>query len=62
MTARRRFVGGCCLRRLGNNQTRVTTYLELPGMDESMDKSFLNGRLERSGRIRKQLIESEIPE
>jgi hypothetical protein len=45
---------------VSDNQTRLTTIVELPGMDESMDKSFLLSRLERSGQIRKQLIESEM--
>lgn len=45
---------------VGDSQTRLTTVVELPGMDESMDKSFLLSRLERSGQIRKQLIESEM--
>ena len=40
-------------------QTTVTTVFEIPGMDESMDKSFITNRMERSGRNMKQLIESE---
>jgi hypothetical protein len=44
----------------GENQTNMTTIVDLPGMDESMDKSFLISRLERSGQILKQLMESEI--
>ena len=44
---------------VNENQTRITTGIDIPGMDESMDKSFILSRLERSGRIRKQLIESE---
>ena len=47
---------------LGDNQTRITTALELPGMDESMDKSFLISRLERSGQNMKRLMESELQE
>jgi hypothetical protein len=42
------------------NQTLITTFFEIPGMDENMDKSFLNERLEQSGRVRKQLMETEI--
>ena len=45
---------------VSDNQTTITTIVELPGMDESMDKSFLISRLERSGQNMKQLIESEI--
>lgn len=45
---------------VGDKQTRVTTFVEIPGMDESADKSFLLNRLERSARNQKQLIETEI--
>jgi hypothetical protein len=44
----------------GDDSTIVTTYFELPDMDESMDKTFLMRRLEESGEVRKKLIESEI--
>lgn len=44
----------------GDERTTVTMYIELPGMDESIDTSFLMSRLEESGRIRKELIESEV--
>jgi hypothetical protein len=43
-----------------NNQTKITTIIDIPGMDENADKTFLNGRLEHSAQIRKQLMESEI--
>ena len=43
-----------------NNQTRISTVIDIPGMDENADKSFLNSRLERSAQIRKQLMESEL--
>jgi len=46
---------------LSDDQTTLTTVIDLPWMDETMDKSFLLSRLERSARIRKQLMESEIP-
>jgi hypothetical protein len=42
------------------NKTALTTYIEIPGMDDSMDKTFLLSRLERSGLVRKQLMEAEI--
>lgn len=45
---------------LSDNQTRITTIIDLPGMDKSMDKSFIISRLERSGKNMKQLMESEI--
>ena len=47
---------------VGDHQTRITTVLDLPGMDESMDRSLLLSKLEASGQRRKQLIESETPE
>jgi uncharacterized membrane protein len=42
-----------------DDQTKLTMNVELPGMDESMDKSFLTSRMERSIQKIKQLIESE---
>jgi len=45
---------------VSENQTKVTTLVDLPDMDESMDKSFLNSRLERSSQNIKQLTESEL--
>jgi len=47
---------------VGDHQTRITTVLDLPGMDESMDRSLLLSKLEASGQRRKQLIESETQE
>jgi len=44
---------------LSDNQTKITISAELPGMDESMDKSFLISRMERSAQNMKHLIESE---
>jgi Polyketide cyclase / dehydrase and lipid transport len=44
----------------GEKQTKLTMIVELPGMDESMDTSFLTGRMERSIQKIKQLIESEV--
>jgi len=45
---------------ISDNQTKITTIIDLPGMDASMDKTFLNSRLERSAQNMKQLMESEI--
>jgi uncharacterized membrane protein len=45
---------------ISDNQTKITLIIDIPGMDATMDKTFLNSRLERSAQIRKQLIESEI--
>jgi len=44
----------------GDDRTTITTFLEFPGMDESMDTSFLVSRLERSAQNRKRLMESEL--
>ena len=45
---------------ISENQTKITMVIDIPGMDASADKTFLNSRLERSAQIRKQLMESEI--
>ena len=45
---------------INDHQTRITTIIDIPWMDENTDKTFLNSRLEHSSRIRKQLMESEI--
>lgn len=45
---------------VSESQTSITIIVELPGMDESMDKSFLLSRLERSGQTMKRLMESEL--
>ena len=43
----------------GEDRTRITHNLEFPGMDDSMDKSFMSSEFQRSLRNIKQLIESE---
>jgi hypothetical protein len=55
-------VGRTTFEAIGDNQTRITIIVDIPWMDENTDTTFLNSRLERSNQIRKQLIESEIPE
>lgn len=45
---------------LNENQTRLTTIIDIPWMDENADKTFLNSRLEHAAQIRKQLMESEL--
>jgi len=45
---------------ISDNQTRIKMVIDIPGMEASADKTFLNSRLERSAQIRKQLMESEI--
>ena len=42
-----------------DDQTKITINVELPGMDESMDKSFLISAIKRSTENMKRLIESE---
>ncbi|MBE7433247.1 MAG: SRPBCC family protein [Anaerolineales bacterium] len=45
---------------LNENQTRLTTIIDIPWMDENADKTFLNSRLEHAAQLRKQMMESEI--
>ena len=45
--------------RAGDHETRVTVVIDFAEMDETMDTSFIESRLEETGEIRKQLIESE---
>lgn len=45
---------------INDNQTRITTIIDIPWMDEKADKTFMNSRLERSSRTRKQLMEAEL--
>lgn len=45
---------------INDKQTKITTMIDIPWMDENTDKTFLNSKLERSAQIRKQLMESEI--
>jgi uncharacterized membrane protein len=44
---------------VSDNQTKITINVELPGMDESMDKSSLISAIKRSTENMKRLIESE---
>ena len=45
---------------VNENQTTVTTNVEIPGMDESTDTTPLVSGIEQSGRNFKKLIESEL--
>ena len=45
---------------LNDNQTRLTTIINIPWMDENTDKTFMNSRLEHAAQIRRHLMESEI--
>jgi len=47
---------------VSDRQSSLTVMLELPDMDDSMDKTFLNSRLERTGQNIKRLVEAEYPE
>ena len=44
---------------VGDKQTKMSTYLDIPSLDESV-KDFLLSRLQRSSQNRRQLIETEI--
>jgi hypothetical protein len=52
--------GRTIFKAINENQTKLTTIIDIPWMDENADKTFLNSRLERSAQIRKELMESEI--
>ncbi len=45
---------------LNENQTKLTTIIDIPWMDEKTDKTFMNNRLAQVSQIRKQLMESEL--
>jgi len=45
---------------ISKTRTKITITFEIPGMDPNADKTFLNSRLERSARLRKQMMETEI--
>jgi hypothetical protein len=55
-----KMIGGLILEPVGDDQTKVTTLIDLPDMDESMDTSFLMKRLEEVAKIREELIEAEV--
>lgn len=45
---------------INQNQTKITTVIDIPWMDETADKTFLNNRLAQVSQIRKQLMEAEL--
>jgi len=45
---------------VNDHQTKITTTVELPSMDENMDTGFLTRRMERSSQRMKQLMETEL--
>lgn len=53
-------VGRIDFEALGDNKTRITQTIDLPGADESMDTSLIVRRLNEVGEIRKALMESEL--
>ena len=55
-----KMIGGLTFEPVGDDQTKVTTLIDLPDMDESMDTSFLMKRLEEVAKIRDDLIEAEV--
>jgi hypothetical protein len=42
------------------NHILISAFFEILKMDESIDKNFVNERLEDSGRVRKQLVEGKF--
>jgi len=55
-----KMIGGILFESNGDDQTKVTTVIDLLDMDEDMDTSFLMKRLEEVAKIRKELIETEV--
>lgn len=55
-----KMIGGLNFEPVGNDLTKVTTIIDLPDMDESMDTGVLMKRLEDVAKIRKNLIETEV--
>ena len=53
-------IGKTIFEAINENQTKLTTIIDIPWMDENADKTFINSRLESSAQIRKQLMESEL--
>jgi len=53
-------VGRTTFEAVDENHTRISILIEIPSMDASTDMSKMHEALERSGKIRKQLMESEI--
>jgi len=45
---------------INENQTKITTIIDIPWMDEKTDKTFMNNRLAQVSQIRKKLMESEL--
>jgi hypothetical protein len=54
-----KMIGTALFESIREGQTKVTTLIDLPDMDESMDTSFLMKRLEEVAKIREELIEAE---
>jgi hypothetical protein len=55
-----KMIGGLHFELVSDDQTKVTTLIDLPDMDESVDTSFLMKRLEEVAKIRAELIEAEV--
>lgn len=55
-----KMIGSLIFEPIRDDQTRVTTQIELPDLDESMDTSFIMRRLEEVAKIREELIEAEV--
>ena len=52
--------GSTTFEAINDNQTKITTIIDIPWMDENTDKTFMNSRLDHAAQVRKQLMESEI--
>ena len=47
--------GSTTFEAINDNQTKITTIIDIPWMDENTDKTFMNSRLDHAAQIRKQL-------
>lgn len=57
-----KMIGRATYKAEGDNQTKLTINVELPGMDKSMDTSMLTNAIQKSLQTTKHLIESEVNE
>jgi hypothetical protein len=55
-----KMIGGLTFEPIRDDHTKVTTRIDLPDMDESMDTSFLLKRLAEVAKNREELIEAEV--
>jgi hypothetical protein len=55
-----KMIGGLNFEPVSDEKTKVTTIIDIPDMDGSMNTSFLMKRLEEVAKIREDLIEAEV--